>query len=374
MQSQRGFTLVEMAIVLVLFGIAMSMGLKMVTANLDNAAYSATKSKQERIKLALMGYLRSNGRLPCPDTNLPPNGSENGDGTGTGANFTCTLAGTNFGVVPYVSMGLTREDVLDGWGNYFTYKVATAIDSGAYTLNAAPQRFRAANTNQNWALAGTATVGGGFDITSLNTNITDTFRTIIIKGTGSADTNVRDISYTAVAIIVSHGKNGFGAATTKSTVRMPATAAIGAGQDEITNATDTTLTSTPVIFIRRPVTEDPAAVGGAYDDVVTYMTPQDLLQPLINEGTLKTCLAYCPFTFNPSCTSGTFRCAPTSGGGIGVCSQTGLAPTCTIGSIDCRLPDGTHGGTPQCLAPIPPTTPCTASGVPVGRATITCPT
>ena len=373
MQSLRGFTLVEMAIVLVLFGIVMSMGLKMVTANLDNAAFSATKSKQERIKLALIGYLRTNGKLPCPDTNLPPDGSEDRP-TGTPPNDnTCTAVRQNFGVVPYVSMGLTREDVLDGWGNYFTYKVATAQDttSGYPPLNPAPQKFR--TSNLNWTLSGAATVAGGFDITSLNTNITDTIRTIIIKGTGP-DTTARDISYTAVAVIVSHGKNGFGAATTKSASRMPATAAIGAGQDEISNATDTTPTSTPIIFIRRPVTEDPAAVGGAYDDLVVYMTPQDLLQPLVNEGSLKTCIAYCPFTFNPSCTSGTFRCAPISGGGIGVCSRTGLEPTCTTGSTDCRLPDGTHGGTPQCLAPIPPTTPCTASGIPIGRTTLICPT
>lgn len=66
-QRHQGFTLAEMAIVVLLISIAMTMGLKTVTANLDNAAYSETKSKQERIKIALIGYLRTNGRLPCPD-------------------------------------------------------------------------------------------------------------------------------------------------------------------------------------------------------------------------------------------------------------------------------------------------------------------
>lgn len=363
MKSLRGFTLAEMAVVVLIMGITLSMGLKMVTANLDNSAYSETKSKQERIKLALIGYLRTNGRLPCPDTNLPPDGSE--DRMGTSPNDTCSAAGRNFGAVPYVSLNLTRDAVLDGWGNHFTYKVATANDSSAYTLNPAPQRFRTANTNQNWTTATVAT--NAFDISSLNTSATDTIRTIIIKGAGP-DTNARDISYTAVAVIISHGKNGFGAATTKSALRMPATAAIGAGQDEISNATDTTLTTTPVIFIRRPVTEVTAAIGGAYDDVVAYMTPQDLLQPLISEGTLKACKAYCPFTFNPSCTSGIFRCTPTSADGIGVCAQTGFAPTCTHGSPDCTL-----DGTPQCLAPTPPITSCAATGIPIGSATATCP-
>ena len=358
MKSLRGFTLVEMAIVLVLFGIVTSMGLKMVTANLDNAAYSETKSKQERIKIALIGYLRTNGRLPCPDTNLPPDGAE--DRTGTSPDDTCTAAGRNFGVVPYVSLNLTREAVLDGWGNYFTYKVATANDASAYTLNAAPQRFRTANTNQNWTTKTAAT--NAFDISSFNTTAiaTDTIRTIIIKGTGP-DTNARDISYTAVAVIVSHGKNGFGAATTKSALRMPATAAIGAGQDEISNATDTTLTSTPVIFIRRPVTEVTAAIGGAYDDIVAYMTPQDLLQPLVTEGTLKaTCNAYCPSSL-PS-----FTCSagghPPSHCGTAYCTALGSA--CTSGDVPTCTPEGT----PQCNVPTP-----VCSAIPVGNPSPTCP-
>ena len=48
-----GFTLAEMAIVVLIIGIAMTMGLKTVTANLENAAYSETKAKQERLKLAV---------------------------------------------------------------------------------------------------------------------------------------------------------------------------------------------------------------------------------------------------------------------------------------------------------------------------------
>ncbi|PKO86088.1 MAG: hypothetical protein CVU18_16755 [Betaproteobacteria bacterium HGW-Betaproteobacteria-12] len=55
-QQPQGFTLVELAVVLVLIGIVTTMGLKMVTATLGNAAYSETKSKQELIKTALIGY------------------------------------------------------------------------------------------------------------------------------------------------------------------------------------------------------------------------------------------------------------------------------------------------------------------------------
>jgi hypothetical protein len=89
-------------------------------------------------------------------------------------------------------------------------------------------------------------------------------------------------------VLVSHGKNGFGAKTIKAGARIA-----GAANDELTNATLGSLT-----FVRRGFSENaPVASGGPYDDVVTYMTPQDLLQPLITEKTLiGTCIAYCPST------------------------------------------------------------------------------
>ncbi|MEI7456384.1 MAG: type II secretion system protein, partial [Nitrosomonadales bacterium] len=117
MKTQRAFTLAEMAVVVFIMGIAMSMGLKMTNANLDNSAYSTTKAKQDRIKLALIGYLRSNGVLPCPDTST-------GIATGVAASTCSTPAAQGYGVVPWVSLGLSRDAAQDGWGNLFSYRVA----------------------------------------------------------------------------------------------------------------------------------------------------------------------------------------------------------------------------------------------------------
>ena len=65
-----------MAVVVVLMGIMMTLGLRMLQATQNNAAWSETKLKQERIKVALISFLRTNGRLPCPDSALPPTGVE----------------------------------------------------------------------------------------------------------------------------------------------------------------------------------------------------------------------------------------------------------------------------------------------------------
>ena len=268
MQRPRtGFTLAEMAIVVLIIGIAMTMGLKMVTATLENTAYSETQSKQERIKLALIGFMRTNGRLPCPDSAA---------GVPTGAEAaTCATAVTAYGVVPWQTLGLPREATQDGWGNFFTYRVAnfanaTLVAAGPATPPLHPR------INQNWA------VRTGFDIVSYaNAATTPGYQSLLINTSGGV-AEARNV----VAVILSHGKNGLGAKTVASPTRI---AIAGAGADETTNATAATTT-----FVRRPVTDSTAAPGGAYDDLLMPLTPQDLLQPLMNEKTLLgVCQAYC---------------------------------------------------------------------------------
>ena len=100
-KRQTGFTLVELAVVVLLIGIIASMGITALKSQLASAAFSATKKKEDVIKDALIAYLAKNKRLPCPavdilggldaassvrSNTLPPN---------------CT---TNFGLVPYAEL------------------------------------------------------------------------------------------------------------------------------------------------------------------------------------------------------------------------------------------------------------------------------
>lgn len=263
MKPQRGFTLAEMAIVVLLISIAMTMGLKMVTANLDNAAYSETKSKQERIKIALIGFLRTNKRLPCPDnkTAVAADGLEP-----LPAPPVCTAAlADGYGIVPWQTLGIPRDTVQDGWGNYFTYRVANGTAG-----------------SKNWT---SITASTPFDINELTTS-TDA---LTIQELNAAGTALVTTTTKAVVVILSHGKNGFGAKTVKVAARIPTA---GSGIGELTNAT----VPPGSTFVLRPITEAAAAFNGSYDDLVAYMTPQDLLQPLINEKTMKVCKSYCSST------------------------------------------------------------------------------
>lgn len=313
--NQNGFSLVELAVVLVLIGIVMTMGLGVATSTLENSAFQETKSKQERIRTSLIGFLRTNGRLPCPD---------NAAGVATGAEaIPCnTSASDGYGVLPWITLGLPREAAIDGWGNFFTYRVVNGVP----------------NTTKNW----TSRATGSFDINELRIST----NALTIKELDAGGSTLATVSSTAVVVLLSHGKNGFGAKTTKLGPRLPTT---DAGAGELTNATVSTAE-----FILRPVTESASASYGPYDDLVSFMTPQDLFQPLINEGSLKSCYAYCPTV--PSCGTGggSVSCSGTAYcSGTGVVCTTGV-PSCTSGILQCA----------------PPGTGCSASAVPVGTSTV----
>lgn len=282
LQDHRGFTLAEMAVVVLLIGIAMTMGLKMVTATLQNTAISETRGKQERIRTALIGYLRTHGRLPCPDRDTTPDGNEN---AACNAN-----AAQGYGVIPWVTLGMSRDDVLDGWGNYFAYRVANR---------------RPVAVVKDWT---TTTTASSFDIDELS----NPSNALIIQELNAAGTALVNVTAQAVTIVLSHGKNGFGAETVKgNNVTNPP--AVNTG--ERTNNTANT-----AIFVKRPYSESATAFNGPFDDLVDYMTPQDLLQPLINEKTIKICKSYCPAGTCP----GGGTCTPTINISIGAPN-----PTCS---------------------------------------------
>jgi prepilin-type N-terminal cleavage/methylation domain-containing protein len=301
-----GFTLAEIAVVLAIIGIALTMGLKMLTATFENSAYSETRAKQERIKLALVSFMRSNGRLPCPDTATPATGNEvPPPAIPPAAPASCNLtAAAGYGVVPWVTLQIPRDAVLDGWGNFFSYRVANSF----------------APVIKNWT---SKTVGTPFDINELRTSST----ALIIQERDTPASALNQITNQAVVVLLSHGKNGLGALTTRGAARVPPPT-VAIALDENTNGAVGART-----FVRRALNDSaqtlPAGAnpGGPFDDVVAYMTPQDLLQPLVTERTI-----------------------------YGKCSA-----YCSTGPATCPVPP---------LPPAPQTNICSASAVPVGLTPI----
>jgi prepilin-type N-terminal cleavage/methylation domain-containing protein len=116
MKNCKGFTLIEMAIVTVIFGLLLGGIMGPLKMHRDNLRSNETKQSMETIKQAIMGFAIRNGRIPCPDTDvLPkPDGLEN---------IGVTTCNSSRGTVPWATLGVTAS--LDGWKQPFTYRVDT---------------------------------------------------------------------------------------------------------------------------------------------------------------------------------------------------------------------------------------------------------
>lgn len=131
MKRHRGFTLVEMAVVVVIASILLTLGVKGVTSMLAGTQRTATLDNMNTVRNALLAYFSANHRFPCPDTGPAAGRDGVEDRTTAGNPSTTCLAGASpaagFGTVPYVDLGLTRAQALDGYGNFISYRIDTSV-------------------------------------------------------------------------------------------------------------------------------------------------------------------------------------------------------------------------------------------------------
>ena len=70
LKKQSGFTLIEIAVVLVLVGLLLGSFIGSITQRIETSQRENTKKQLEDIKVALLGFASAQGRLPCPTTAL----------------------------------------------------------------------------------------------------------------------------------------------------------------------------------------------------------------------------------------------------------------------------------------------------------------
>lgn len=148
--SSRGFTLLEMSIVLVIIALVTGMAMSSSISIIAQARISATQQKMKAIEDALLEYRIANDRLPCPGDNTLATTNANfgleasNPGTCTGgspiaANYsaagtTNTPATAAEGALPVLTLGLPADFMFDGWGNRFRYAVDVGYTAyGAFT-------------------------------------------------------------------------------------------------------------------------------------------------------------------------------------------------------------------------------------------------
>ncbi len=114
-RQQSGFSLIELAVVLVIIGLLVGGGIAALDATTEQSRRSDQKRQLDQVREALYGFALARGRLPCPDTDWPPDGGENA----TGGNCDADV-----GTLPWQQLGLGRRNP---WGQPLRYHVESAF-------------------------------------------------------------------------------------------------------------------------------------------------------------------------------------------------------------------------------------------------------
>lgn len=125
--SRTAFTLIELAVVLVIASLMVGFGLQTLQRTGTSNCYERTRVEMQDIQGAVERFVRTNNRYPKParvdyGTSNPDFGVEASSGvTSTG--------GVLIGSVPTTSIGLATEYADDCWGSKYTYAVTSALTS-----------------------------------------------------------------------------------------------------------------------------------------------------------------------------------------------------------------------------------------------------
>lgn len=213
----RGFTLIEIVVVLFILGIVVSMAAAITSALMSTQRLSTTTTRMQAVDTAIVQFVMQQKRLPCPADGRIPSGAANaGVERRDAATGTCNVNGPNteqHGVVPWASLGLGESDATDGWNHRLTYRVQQALvansaldmswcDPAGTEAGAGPSACNIACTST--ALP-SCTPPGKF----LNTKGLEVHDA---KGTGTIIMNPAGIPSTGAAyVVVSAGSSGGGA-------------------------------------------------------------------------------------------------------------------------------------------------------------------
>ena len=262
-KQYKGFTLVEMAIVLVILGFVLSALLLPLQAQRQQLAQAQTENTLENAKRALLGFAQQQGRLPCPAT-AASNGIENQNPVGSGI---CTQ---QVGFLPAATLGVQPTDArgysVDAWNNRVRYAVSQSVvdaTTGAATAN---YTF---TTSSGMSDVGIANLGS---IPSLRVcRSASAFTT-----TCSAPPIANELNYlinNAVAVIYSTGVTG----GQGSVGRTDETENLNPSLAILPNQIDT-------VFVSHDISL--AAAPNEFDHIVTWISPFVLYNAMIQAGQL----------------------------------------------------------------------------------------
>lgn len=238
MLNKRGFSLIELAIALVVLGILFSLSLPSLGWQREQQQYGETRQLLAAAEEALLGFAAIYGRLPRPAASFS-NGEEK--------SVECSNDAACTGFLPWQTLG-TRST--DAWGKLLRYSVTPAFT-----------RQLAAGEKS-------------FDLTSSGSKKIQTRDAsgALVYLVGGSDSCSK--TPCALAVIYSSGRNNWGTLADGTAL---GNAASGNVDESSNNAADK-------LFISRPPGK--AAAGGEFDDLVTWLPLTIFTSRMVSAGRL----------------------------------------------------------------------------------------
>jgi len=251
-RRSRGFTLVEVAIGMVILAVSAVGLVAVLSQQTEQRRWSETRGSLAGTRDALLAFVTAHGRLPCPATNASA-GREADVPAGSG---TCVQAA---GLLPAVTLGLSGIDaggtLADGWGRPIRYGVTPLAGGVLHAMT----RPGLGNPALNRPL-----VTAAFTVQDQGLFVCRSAAGLVAAG-NRCGTDANTLSRNAAAIVWSSGANGGEAAAWSV--------------DEQQNANATVAR---VIVSREAM---PAgATGGAFDDIAVWIPYPLIIDRLLTGG------------------------------------------------------------------------------------------
>ncbi len=250
LRHARGFSIVELAIVLLTVGLIVSSVFIVLRAQLEQRDRDETQRRLEAARELLIGFALVNRRLPCPAS-----GAAGGDESPVGGGV-CTNAYNGF--LPARTIGYQPVDAqgyaLDAWGQRLRYAVS-ATSWGAPPNARFTKKHVANDPSAAWSVDNTPG-----DLVVCSAGVAGVQSAGAGCATGTTVTNQN----TVVLIVYSTGRGGSVAA---------------AGSNAAENLDG------DVLFVARPP-DPPDAPGGEFDHLVAWLPVSLLYSRMIAAGVL----------------------------------------------------------------------------------------